>query len=431
MILKGSQRSSALKLAAHLLNERDNDHVDVHELRGFSADDLRGALREADAIAKGTKCQQFLFSLSFNPPETERVSVRQFEDAIEKAEQTLGLSGQARAIVFHEKEGRRHAHVVWSRIDVEKMTAIHMSFYKTRLNAVSKDLFLEHGWRLPDGYRDKTKRNPLSYTIDQWQQAKRTKQDPEALKMIFRECWSVSDNRASFARALEEQGFILAQGKRGHVAVDFHGEVYAISRQTGEKAKVVRDKLGNEKDLPSVDQAKDLIARRMTDKLRGFIQDAEQQADEQAREIERRKAELKARQRATRQELKTRQEMRAQAEALARSKRFRTGIRGAWDWLSGKTRKIKKKNEAEAVEAAARDAAERERMIAAQLSERRVLQQNLRKTKRGAEQKAEDLRRDVAIYLGMREAAPCKDGDDRPKGRRSRKSPRHQPEPGR
>ena len=431
MILKGSQRSSALKLAVHLLNERDNDHVEVHELRGFSADDLRGALREADAVAKGTKCQQFLFSLSFNPPETERVSVDQFEAAIEKAEAALGLSGQARAIVFHEKEGRRHAHVVWSRIDVEKMTAIHLSFYKTRLNAVSKELFLEHGWRLPDGYRVKTKRNPLSYTIDQWQQAKRTKQDPEALKMIFRECWSFSDNRASFAQALEEQGFILAQGKRGHVAVDFHGEVYAISRQTGEKAKAVRDKLGETKDLPTVTQAKDLIASRMTDKLKGFIREAREQDETEAQEVQRRKVALKERQRQQRKQIRDRQEQRAQAEAVVRAKRFRTGIRGVWDWLSGKTRKIRKQNELEAVEAAARDAAERERMIAAQLSERRALKQNLRTTRREGQQRSEDLRRDVAIYLGMRRAAPDHDGDNRPKDQRLRKSSRYQPEPGR
>ena len=429
MILKGSQRGNALKLAAHLLNERDNDHVEVHELRGFSADDLRGALREADAIAKGTKCQQFLFSLSFNPPETERVSVDQFEAAIEKAEAALGLSSQARAIVFHEKEGRRHAHVVWSRIDVEKMTAIHLSFYKTRLNTVSKELFLEHGWRLPDGYRDKTRRNPLSFTIDQWQQAKRTKQDPEALKMVFRECWSVSDNRDSFARALEEQGFILAQGKRGYVAVDFHGEVYAISRQTGEKAKAVRDKLGDAKNLPSVDQTKDLIASRMTDKLEGFIREAREQAETEEQEIQRRKSALKDRQRRQRKQIRDRQEQRAQSEAVLRAKRFRTGIRGVWDWLSGKTRKTRKQNEIEAADAASRDAAERERMIAAQLSERRILQQNLRTTKREAKQRAEDLRRDVAFYLGMREAAPDIYGDDRPKDRRQ--TFRDQPEPGR
>ena len=59
MILKGSQRGGASKLAAHLLRLDENDHVEVHELRGFLGDDLRGALQEADAIAKGTRCRQF------------------------------------------------------------------------------------------------------------------------------------------------------------------------------------------------------------------------------------------------------------------------------------------------------------------------------------------------------------------------------------
>lgn len=75
MILKGSQRGGASKLATHLLRLDENDHVEVHELRGFSADDLRGALQEADAIAKGTRCRQFLFSLSLNPPEMGTVTV--------------------------------------------------------------------------------------------------------------------------------------------------------------------------------------------------------------------------------------------------------------------------------------------------------------------------------------------------------------------
>ena len=56
MILNGNQRGGSLKLTAHLLNDKENDHVEVHELRGFSADDLRGAFQETDAIAKGTRC---------------------------------------------------------------------------------------------------------------------------------------------------------------------------------------------------------------------------------------------------------------------------------------------------------------------------------------------------------------------------------------
>lgn len=104
MILNGNQRGGGLKLAAHLSNKIENDHVELYELRGFCSQTLRGALQEADAIAKGTQCKQYLFSLSFSPPETENVPVANFKTAISEAEQKLGLTGQPRAIVFHEKK---------------------------------------------------------------------------------------------------------------------------------------------------------------------------------------------------------------------------------------------------------------------------------------------------------------------------------------
>jgi len=45
MILHGNQRGGSKNLALHLLKE-ENDHVDVHELRGFISDDLVSALNE-------------------------------------------------------------------------------------------------------------------------------------------------------------------------------------------------------------------------------------------------------------------------------------------------------------------------------------------------------------------------------------------------
>jgi hypothetical protein len=107
MILKGSIRGNGSQLSRHLLNDRDNDHVELHEVRGFVGDDLDAAFLEAEAIAKGTRCQKFLFSLSLNPPESEDVSIDAFEAAIEMAEQQLGLNDQPRTVVFHEKDGRR------------------------------------------------------------------------------------------------------------------------------------------------------------------------------------------------------------------------------------------------------------------------------------------------------------------------------------
>ena len=116
MILKGAQRGGAKQLGLHLLKTEENEHVELHNIRGFLSDDLIGALREAEAIAKGTKCRQFLFSVSLNPPESENVHIQTFEKALDAIEEKNGLRGQPRVVVFHEKEGRRHCHEVWSRI---------------------------------------------------------------------------------------------------------------------------------------------------------------------------------------------------------------------------------------------------------------------------------------------------------------------------
>ena len=73
MILVGNQRGGANNLAHHLLSP-ENEHVRVHEISDFVADDLHGAFNEAHAISRGTRCQQFLYSLSLNPPEGKAVS---------------------------------------------------------------------------------------------------------------------------------------------------------------------------------------------------------------------------------------------------------------------------------------------------------------------------------------------------------------------
>ncbi|MEM9097864.1 MAG: hypothetical protein AAGC79_05010 [Pseudomonadota bacterium] len=121
----------------------ENQRVVVHDMRGFVADDLRGAFQESYAISQGTKCRQHLFSLSLKPPKDAKVDPAAFEDAVDRAEKALGLDGQPRAIVFHEKRGadgeiRRHAHAVWCRIDVEEMKARQLSFSKTKLQALAR-----------------------------------------------------------------------------------------------------------------------------------------------------------------------------------------------------------------------------------------------------------------------------------------------------
>ena len=149
MILKASKRGGAMQMARHLLNAEQNEHVKVHEVSGFMSESVTGALNEIYAISKGTHCTRFMFSLSLSPPEDKNVPIEAFEEALKSVEQKLKMEGQPRVIVFHEKEGRRHAHAVYSRIDTDSMTAIDLPYFKNKLKDISKSLYLEHGWKLP------------------------------------------------------------------------------------------------------------------------------------------------------------------------------------------------------------------------------------------------------------------------------------------
>jgi hypothetical protein len=91
---------------------------------------------------------------------------------------------------------------------------------------------------------------------------------PKEVKRAFQECWAASDNRKAFAQALLSKGFILARGdRRGYVALDYRGEVYTVARYAGIKTKDVRKRLGDPKELPSIEQAKGQISSDMTERL--------------------------------------------------------------------------------------------------------------------------------------------------------------------
>lgn len=374
MILKGSQRGGAIQLAAHLLKE-ENEHVEIHEMRGFVSDDLHGAFNEAHAIAKGTKCQQFLFSLSLNPPPWEQVSTDAFERAADAAEERLGLEGQPRAIVFHEKEGRRHAHVVWSRIDAENMRAINLPHYKRKLAELSKEIYLEHDWELPEGLRDPHLRDPLNFNRDEWQQALRAGRDPREVKQVFQQAWNRSDSAKAFGAALMENGFIIARGdRRGHVAIDYTGEVYAIAKYTGVRTKDVRERLGDPAALKSVEDTKAALRDRLTPRLKEFSERIREKQAEERRPLKDKAKELAKAHAAERAKLKAGQEQRGQEETAARQARLRPGLKGLFDRFTGKAKAVRDANAREAWKALKRDQAQKEQLILDQMKERRSLQ---------------------------------------------------------
>ncbi|MCK5373888.1 MAG: hypothetical protein KAJ40_01250 [Alphaproteobacteria bacterium] len=96
IILEGDQRGGARKMVYHLLNMEENEHVEVHEIFGFLSENVLDALQEVDAISRGTKCKQFMLSVSLSSPKGEIAPVEYFETTITRIEESLNLEGQSR-----------------------------------------------------------------------------------------------------------------------------------------------------------------------------------------------------------------------------------------------------------------------------------------------------------------------------------------------
>lgn len=352
MILHGNPRGNSKNLAQHLTKD-ENETVEIYQVRGFIGHNLEDAFRMSHALSRATKCTQHLYSLSLNPPKEAKPTPEEFEAAINKVEKQLGFVDQPRVIVFHEKIGldgevRKHAHAVWCRIDTANMKAIPLPFHKMQLRGVSRDLFVHHNWRMPDGLLDSKNRNPRNFTLAEWQQAKRIGKDPKQLKAMFQDTWTLSDGQAAFKSALNEQGYILAQGRRGHVAVDYHGEVYAISKWTGQKAKQVRERLGALEELPSVDQAHAIAARTLTKRLVELRDEQTVETEQKLEQIERTRNHTQKQKATDFQELKEQQKNRQQSEQEKQAARLRKGIPGFIDRFTGKRKRTLELNAIEA-----------------------------------------------------------------------------------
>lgn len=380
MIIKASQRGGAKQLATHLLNANDNEHVEIHEVKGFMSGTLKGALQEAHALSKGTKCKQYLFSVSLNPPQGVKVDTKIFEQTLDSIEESMKIQGQPRVVVFHEKQGRRHAHVVWSRIydNGQKLKAAQLSFFQNRMMEISKELYLDQGWKLPNGFIDREQRNPLNFSRNQWRQAKRLNENPRTIKITLKECWSVSKTKVAFQKSLEQRGYYLAKGdRRGFVVVDWRGEVYSLSRWLGAKNKELKVKLGEPKKLQSVKETIANIDQKLAKQVQDFIQDLKQKQKQRFTYLQSQITRMQIRHKTQREHLSFKQKQRWIEETKQRQARLSTGIRGIWSRITGKHQSIIKQNEIEAYQSLTRDKQQKEDLLHKQLDERQPLQSSI------------------------------------------------------
>jgi len=324
MILKGSQRANGADLAVHLSNQFDNERVEIAEVYGTVAGDLMGAFAEFEAVAQGTKAEKYLYSLSINPP--DELTREQYFEAIDAIENRLGLTGQPRAVVFHvkaDKHGvpREHCHVVWSRIDVENMRAIQLSHDKRKLMDMACELAHQYGLDLPPGLKaweakQQREKDALEPTLAEKAQQDQTGITPDQHRAEITTCYERADNAQTFINALEQKGYVLARGdRRGFVVVDKFADVHSLTRYVkGHKAKDIKARLAplSPENLPTVDQAKDIVRRRKQAQEEGEGERRRHEAEQRCNKAEEALAEKHAARRAEllqkEQELLTRQQ---------------------------------------------------------------------------------------------------------------------------
>ena len=274
MIPKGNQRGGGQQLAAHLMNDFDNDRVEVANVRGSVAQDLSGAFAEWQADAKATNCRKYLYSLSLNPDQSQgKLTREQYLDFIDRAEKRLGLENQPRAVVFHVKYGREHAHVAWSRIDTEKMRAVQMSNDHQKLRKVVQEFARDHGIELPDGLKknkggERYEDRKDQATLREKQQEERSGFSKADRVRSITDAWNTTRTGEEFVRALAAKDYYLARGdRRGYVVVDLAGEIHSLSRQIkGARGKDINARLaGTPPDkLPTAEKAQ-AYARQVRD----------------------------------------------------------------------------------------------------------------------------------------------------------------------
>ena len=212
---------------------------------------------------------------------------------------------------------------------------------------------------------------------------------------------------------MRERGYVVARGdKKGRiVGIDVHGEIYSVPKYADVKIRAVRERLADVDALPSVSEAKLQIAGDMLPTLERFKNELDAQAQENDTEFEKRRKALVQRQQAERQNLNEAQEKRRIEANRTRQARFRKGLKGLWDRLSGEHRRISQQNEREAREALSKDRTEKDQLAFRHLEDRRQIEIFRHSVRREHVRDRRKLERDTRFYVQMRldpEAKPVK-----------------------
>jgi hypothetical protein len=130
-------------------------------------------------------------------------------------------------------------------------------------------------------------------------------------------------------------------------------------------------------------------------------------------ELEKQRRAVIEAQRAERSKLQAAQEQRRILETRERQQRFRKGVLGFWDRMTGKAAEIKRENEAEAFASYKRDAEQRERLFEAQAQERQGIIDRIDECRTAQRANRMQIAGQMAFLMGLErmEKAPVYNSD--------------------
>ncbi|WP_299765187.1 relaxase/mobilization nuclease domain-containing protein [uncultured Dokdonia sp.] len=238
MICKGGTRSYPTSLAQHLL-KTDNERVVVVELKHTATQDLKQALNDMHATIAMTQGKKSLYHAQINPAKDEQMTSPQWLYAVDEMERRLGFVDQPRAVVYHEKKGRAHMHVVWQRTDIEKGKVIE----------TSNDYYIHKklGRDLERKFKHKELKAEFSENWEKMNEREQTARDgylsPKQLKARIKQLYKNHSDPKEFQKALKKAKFDLAKGNRGLVIVSSKNQIHSLGRYTGQKKKDIEKHL--------------------------------------------------------------------------------------------------------------------------------------------------------------------------------------------
>jgi hypothetical protein len=267
VIIKGKSRAGPSQLARHLGRADTNERVEILQLD--SAGTTEQAFRDWQTYTLATNGKLGLYHANIDPDAKYEMTRDQWLRAVEVLEEELGLQGQPRAIVMHEKNGREHIHVVWARTDMDTMKLRSDSMNYQAHERASLRLEQEFGHEHVPGKHAKRDREaqPEFPTAeaqhDEWQQGERGGMNHRERKVQVKGLYEASDTGPAFKAALEDAGFVLARGdRRDFVILDTDAKVHSLGRQLpGVTAKDLRAFMADidPDSLPSVSEARAVL----------------------------------------------------------------------------------------------------------------------------------------------------------------------------